>query len=674
MANAPAPPAAAPKMYTIESPNAPDEPGCGKPRRAAYMADQPELLGMIPGINSLHEMFLTGVKISSDKPYLGQRVKDENGNLGPYVWTTWGEVYQRVKGISAGLVKLGLLPQDPVGIFAINRPEWILAQQSCFMNAFVTVPLYDTLGDEALQHIVNQTDMRVCFATHDKAEKLVQVKSDLPTLTTIVVLNELPEAFVTDSKAHGVDVIALAELEQRGKDHPVEPTKPTPDDLAVVSYTSGTTGKPKGVMLTHRNLVCFTNSIEYLVKNGYLVSLSADDVHLSYLSLAHGFELVIQQLVCLYGARAGFYSGDTRTILNDIAELKPTVFLSVPRVLQRIYDAVVAGVKAKGAVAWWVFQTAIAQKKAAIARGRLTHPVWDKLVFASIRAKLGGRVKLMLTGSAPISNDVKDFLRCCFSCNVFEGYGQTETSAGVAVTWAGDYDAGHVGVPLACSEIKLRDIPEMDYTSNDKPYPRGEVCILCRGTNIFQGYFRNEEKTAETLDADGWCHSGDVGMWDAQGRLMVIDRIKDIFKLAQGEYIAPEKIENVYIKHELVAQAFVYGDSLQSALVGVIVPDKRPFLAWARSQGFATTGDESLEDVVKVEGVTAKLLAVLTVHVRQAGLKGFEVVKAIYLEPRHFAVENNLLTPTLKLRRIDARKRYRPEIDAMYASLTEQNA
>lgn len=527
-----------------------------------------------------------------------------------------------------------------------------------------TVPLYDTLGEEALTYIINQTEMKTCIATKDKAATLLTIKAEIPTLNLIVIMNEVDDEFISKAKSVGVDVLDITELEKEGSNSPAEPVLPKPEDVATVCYTSGTTGLPKGVVLTHFNMLSCVNGIMTLMKEKKFTALGKDDVHISYLPLAHVFERAIQQMVTHIGARIGFYQGDTLKLLEDVVELKPTFFPSVPRLFNRIYDKVWAGVKAKGGVAELLFNTAFKTKKANLAKGSVTHWLWDMLVFKNVRAKLGGRVKMLFTGSAPISPEVIDFLRVCFSCDVFEGYGQTETAAGISVTWAGDTTSGHIGAPLPCCEIKLIDVPGMNYTSEDKPFPRGEICV--KGNQIFREYFKLADKTAETLDADGWCHSGDVGMWDESGRLMIIDRVKNIFKLAQGEYIAPEKIENVYTKHELIAQAFVYGDSLQASLVGVIVPDVETFVPWAKKQGH----DQPFAELCKNDEIKKKLLSIIIAHGKANDLKGFENVKAIHLESELFTVENDILTPTFKLKRNDAKKKYIKQIEAMYAEVS----
>ncbi|RCH89090.1 Long chain acyl-CoA synthetase 7 peroxisomal, partial [Rhizopus stolonifer] len=294
------------------------------------------------------------------------------------------------------------------------------------------------------------------------------------------------------------------------------------------------------------------------------------------------------------------------------------------------------------------------------------HWLWDRVVFATIRQKLGGRLRFILSGSAPVSPDVIDFMRICFSAKVYEGYGQTENFCAGCLTITDDNTSGVVGAPFPCSEIKLVDVPDMDYLSTDKPHPRGEICI--RGHAVMREYYKSPEKTAETIDQDGWLHTGDIGMFDAANRLVIIDRLKNIFKLSQGEYIAPEKIEGVYQKHELVAQAYVYGDSMQASLVGVIVPDKESFKAWTQEQ-FSSVSNPYEDDQVKKE-----YLKTLTAFGKQNDLKGFEQIRAVYLTPKEFNIDNDLLTPTFKLKRETAKKTFQSQIDAMYATLSNGRA
>ncbi|RKP27272.1 hypothetical protein SYNPS1DRAFT_12943 [Syncephalis pseudoplumigaleata] len=652
-------------MQTIESPNAPDIPGEGKPRRHAILGDR-DLIGPPEGIHSAYENFLQGARLSNDGPYLGRRTII-NGVAGPFVWETYGQVLKRVEAIASCLSRLGATRQECIGLFSINRPEWIIGEQACFRQNYITVPLYDTLGNDAIQYIIGQTEIRILLATADKAEKLLKMREHLPSLAKLILMDDvISDERVEELRAmagEAVQLLTMRQAEEFGREGGlVDEDKAGLDDVFTICYTSGTTGLPKGVVLTHRNMLSDMQAAFEMMKHNKLVNVDKNDVHISYLPLAHVFERIIQLIVANKGGCVGFYQGDTLKLLDDVAELRPTVFVSVPRLFNRIYDKVWGGVKAKGGLAAYLFNTAYRQKMRGLRRGTVTHWLWDRLVFGTVRSKLGGRVRLMISGSAPISPDVMDFLRICFSANVYEGYGQTETAAGLTLTARGDCESGHVGAPFPCCEVKLVDLPEMNYTSADKPYPRGEVCV--RGNQVFREYYKLPEKTAEALDADGWCRTGDVGQWDEKGRLQIIDRAKNIFKLAQGEYIAPERIENVYQKHELVAQAFVYGHSLQATLVGIIVPDEEALRKFAASHKM---GDKSFKELCESEEVRQHVLRQLNAFGKQNDLKGFENVKNIRLEHEPFSVENDLLTPTFKIKRQPVQAKYQAVIDAMYA-------
>ncbi|KAI9003599.1 hypothetical protein BC832DRAFT_559366 [Gaertneriomyces semiglobifer] len=655
-------------MYTAEVPDAPEVSGSGKPRRHFCHVDQ-KLVGAPEGVSTLYDNFLRGVSISGDSPFLGTR-PITNGVPGPYVWQTYNEILRRVKNLASGIALRNVKVDANVGLFSINRAEWIIAEQACFYLSAITVPLYDTLGVDAIEFIANQAELEVIVATKDKAKILLDMKDKLAFLKYIIVMDAPDDYILSKGKELNVEVVSIVDVEREGAEKPHDGTLPNTDTIATICYTSGTTGQPKGVMLSHENLLAFCGGTRELVKSQSLVDYNKDDSYISYLPLAHVFERIV--IVCLtyVGAKVGFYQGDTLKLLDDVGELKPTIFASVPRLYNRIYDKVLQSINSKGGLSAYLFNRAYEAKKYWLNNGGYTtHMFWDNVVFSKVRARLGGRVRLMMTGAAPISADVIDFLRICFSCVVIEGYGQTETAGGSAVTDIRDTSSGHIGCPVPSCEIKLIDVPSMNYTTKDKPFPRGEICI--RGTNVFKGYYKAPEKTAETLDSEGWCHTGDVGRWDGQGRLQIIDRVKNIFKLAQGEYIAPEKIEMVYQKHEIVAQAFVYGDSLQSTLVAVIVPDADVFANWCTNKGLGA--GKSFGDLCKDGAVTKAVLKELEAYGKKEGLKGFENVKAIHLEQTQFTPENGLLTPTFKLKRHDAKLTYQTQIDLMYKEISAKS-
>lgn len=334
------------------------------------------------------------------------------------------------------------------------------------------------------------------------------------------------------------------------------------------SYTSGTTGDPKGVKVSHKMIV----GMAYAVNANLKQSMTEEDSYLSYLPASHSFEQGMFTSALIYGMKCGFFSGDVKKLMEDLSILKPTLFPSVPRLYNRIHSGIKQKLDEATGVKGWLVRKALAAKMYYLKNGQgLTHKLYDKLIFNTIKQRLGGNVRVMITGSAPIAGDVLDFLKICFCCDICEGYGMTETSAGSCLTQEGDPMTGIVGGPLQNVKIRLRDMPEMGHLHSNS-IPAGEVMFW--GPSVTPGYFKNEEKTKETITDDGWLASGDICCVFANGAMKIIDRAKNIFKLSQGEYIAPEKLENVYIQHPMAAQCWVHGESTQDHVIMFVVVEE----------------------------------------------------------------------------------------------------
>ncbi|KAF5386761.1 hypothetical protein D9615_001647 [Tricholomella constricta] len=432
--------------------------------------------------------------------------------------------------------------------------------------------------------------------------------------------------------------------------------------IASICYTSGTTSNPKGVVLTHANFALSTQS------NLFGLQLPEEAILMSYLPLAHIYERVCELCVISVSGRIGYFTGDPLRLLEDAQLLKPNFFPSVPRVLNRVYQAAMAGGNIPG-FKGNLFRKAIQVKLDKLhTTGDATHIFWDKLVFRKIQAVLGGQIQMMTSGSAPISADVMDFLKIAFACEVTEGYGMTENCATCAKAWPNDpTSSGTVGPPQPINEVKLIDVPAMGYTSEDKPNPRGELCV--RGANCFKVYYKDEKNTKETVDDEGWLHTGDVAEIDQAGRIKIIDRVKNIMKLSQGEYVALEKIENLYSSSPAVAQIYIHGDSLQSYLLAVIIPDPVQLAGIASKVFGKKVTAEDLRELVaacKDERVNQEILSLITREAKKNGLKGFEMIKRIHLSLDPFSVEDGTLTPTMKIRRKDAYVKFKAELDQLY--------
>ena len=452
-----------------------------------------------------YDVFLDAITKSGDGNYLGTlNLKTEQ-----FEWLKYSEVKGITVDIGSALEHL-VGTKTNVGIFALNRREWIMTELGCFRNNMITVPLYDTLGKEAIVHIINETEMPICVISKARIQCVVDAAKEglIKPLKTLISMDEVEDSMIANCKEAGLTLYGWQSFLKIGKEHPTDESgKSTNKDIFTICYTSGTSGMPKGVVLTHRNVISIANCIEFMGKEGTFYKFSKNDVHLSYLPLAHVFERVLQALLLSAGASVAFYRGDPLKILDDVKIIQPTIFVSVPRLFNRIYDKVWQGVNGKSAIAKFLFKLAFSQKKMGLGEGKVNHWLWDKLVFGGVRERLGfGRCQMMFSGSAPISADVMDFLRIVFCCEALEGFGQTESSAGVATTHWGDTTSGHIGGPIPSVEMKLFDLPEMNYTSADKPFPRGEICY--RGSNAFVEYYKQPQKTQETIDAEGWVHTG----------------------------------------------------------------------------------------------------------------------------------------------------------------------
>ncbi|KAL6640437.1 hypothetical protein ACP70R_021560 [Stipagrostis hirtigluma subsp. patula] len=644
-----------------------------------------------PDIGTLHDNFVYAVDTFRDCRYLGTRVRAD-GTVGDYKWMTYGEASTSRTAIGSGLIYHGIPEGARIGLYFINRPEWIIVDHACAAYSYVSVPLYDTLGPDAVQFIVNHATLEVIFCVPQTLSTILSFMAQMPSVRLIVVVGgddaNMPSAPATT----GAEIITYSRLHNEGKMSPQPFRPPKPEDVATICYTSGTTGTPKanypyfrlsfaltkalllypsnlsslmstfaqGAVLSHENLIANVAGSSMGIK------FYPSDVYISYLPLAHIYERANQVALLHYGVAIGFYQGDNLKLMDDLAVLRPTVFSSVPRLYNRIYAAITNAVKESGGLKEKLFNTAYNAKRQAVINGRNPSPMWDKLVFNKIKARLGGRVRLMTSGASPLSSDVMEFLRICFGGEVLEGYGMTETSCVISTMDIGDKLIGHVGSPNPSCEVKLVDVPEMNYTSEDQPYPRGEICV--RGPIIFHGYYKDEVQTREVIDEDGWLHTGDIGLWLPGGRLKIIDRKKNIFKLAQGEYIAPEKIENVYAKCKFIAQCFIYGDSFNSSLVAIVAVEPDVLKAWAASEGIQY---EDLRQLCADPRARAAVLAEMDSIGKEAQLRGFEFAKAVTLVAEPFTLENGLLTPTFKVKRPQAKAYFAKEISDMYEQLRE---
>nr|KJB64463.1 hypothetical protein B456_010G050200 [Gossypium raimondii] len=517
------------------------------------------------GISTLAELFEQACKQHADKPLLGTRkmilrevevTEDgrsfEKVHLGDYEWLTYGKTFETVCDFASGLVQLGHKREERVAIFADTREEWFIALQSCFRLNVTVVTIYASLGEEALCHSLNETEVTTVICGNKELKKLVNISGQLDTVTRVICMDD---EFASSATSRWT-ISSFADVKSVGRASPLDADLPLSADVAVIMYTSGSTGLPKGVMMTHGNVLATVSAVMTIVPG-----LGSKDVYLAYLPLAHILELAAENLIPAVGGIIGYGTPLTLTDTSnkikrgtkgDATVLSPTVMAAVPAILDRVRDGVRKKVDAKGGLAKKLFDLAYSRRLSAIngswfGAWGLEKFLWDFLVFKKVRAVLGGRIRFLLSGGAPLSADTQRFINICLGAPIGQGYGLTETCAGATFSEVDDTSIGRVGSPLPCSFVKLVDWPEGGYLISDSPMPRGEIVV--GGPSVTLGYFKNEEKTKEVYKVDErgmrWFYTGDVGQFHADGCLEIIDRKKDIVKLQHGEYVSLGKHQSL---------------------------------------------------------------------------------------------------------------------------------
>lgn len=623
----------------------------------------------IDGLDSCWDVFRMSVERCPKNRMLGRR-EIVNGKAGKYVWLTYGEVYDLVIKIGNAMRSCGFSEGNKCGIYGANCPEWMISMQACNAHALYCVPLYDTLGAGAVEFIINHSEVSIAFVEEKKIPELLKViPNTTKYLRTLVSFgNVTPEQREAVEK-FGLTIYSWEEFLELGNDKNFDLPVKRKSDICTIMYTSGTTGDPKGVLLSNESIISFLGGVKLLL-NSVNEDLQDKDVYLSYLPLAHIFDRAIEELFIMHGASIGFWRGDVKLLLEDIGELKPTIFCAVPRVLDRVYSGLTQKISAGGFLKKTLFNVAYSLKQHYMQKGHKhgeAAPIFDKIVFSKVKQGLGGNVRLILSGAAPLSTHVEAFLRVVTCAHVLQGYGLTETCAGTFVSMPHEMSMlGTVGPPVPNVDVCLESVPEMGYDALAE-VPRGEVCV--KGSPLFSGYYKREDLTREVL-IDGWFHTGDVGEWQPDGSLKIIDRKKNIFKLSQGEYVAVENLENIYGLVSDIDSIWVYGNSFESFLVAVVNPKQLMLERWAEENHISCDFQSLCEDARAKEYIIGELNKVA----KEKKLKGFECIKAVHLDPVPFDIERDLITPTYKKKRPQLLKYYQNVIDNMYKSANKPKA
>ncbi|XP_057526905.1 long chain acyl-CoA synthetase 8 [Amaranthus tricolor] len=642
------------------------------------------------GASTVAALFEQACKKHGNHPFLGTRKlvdkefiqasdgrKFEKVHLGEYQWETYGKVFNRACNFAAGLVKLGHDIDTRVAIFSETRAEWFIALQGCLRQSITVVTIYASLGEDALIHSLNETQVSTLICDSKQFKKAASILSKLETIKNIIYFEEDGESndFGISGDMGNVEAASFHDVEKLGKDNPSDPRLPEKDDIAVVMYTSGSTGLPKGVMMTHGNIVATAAAVITVVPG-----LGRDDVYLAYLPLAHVLELEAETVMLAAGAAIGY--GTTLTLTDtsnkikkgtkgDVSVLQPTLMAAVPAIIDRVRDGVLKKVEEKGGFVKKLFNVAYKRRLAAVEGSWFgawgpEKFLWDVMVFKKIQSVLGGRIRFMLCGGAPLSGESQRFINICMGAPIGQGYGLTETCAGAAFTEWDDVTVGRVGPPLPCCYIKLVSWEEGGYTTLDKPMPRGEIVI--GGQSVTVGYFRNEDKTKEVYKVDErgmrWFYTGDIGQFHADGCLEIIDRKKDIVKLQHGEYISLGKVEAALMSSNYVDNIMLYADPFHSYCVALVVPSHSELQKWAQESGIQYT---SLTELCDKPEVIKEVQASLSKIGKVAKLDKFEIPAKIKLIPDPWTPESGLVTAALKLKREQLKAKFKDELNKLYA-------
>lgn len=591
--------------------------------------------------NTLVEMFLEVVKQHGQKTSLMQKV---GGEFKGFSYQEYGE---RVKNFALGLASLGVTHGDRIALISENRPEWAISDFAILSIGATNVPIYPTVTAAQIEYILKDSGSRlIIVSTPDLLEKVLSIFDNLPALQKVIYMDDgkVPKDFMIKFS----DLSDMGkEFEKKHKGYYEKAVKEvTPDDLCGIIYTSGTTGSPKGVMLSHNNLLSNVKAAREIIR------IDETDCLLSFLPLCHSFERMAGHFLAVSAGATIAYAESTEKVADNLGEVKPTVMTSVPRLFEKIYGKVIenanAGSPLKKKIFWWAIKTGekyvAAKFKGKISGGlNFKYKLATKLVFSKLHHRVGGNLRFFVSGGAPLPKEIAEFFYKA-GILILEGYGLTETSPVITVNREEQFKFGSVGPAVPGVEVKIAEDGE----------------VLTRGPHVMKGYYKNPEATAETIDKDGWLHTGDIGMMDEEGMLYITDRKKNIIVTSGGKNVTPATIENLLITSPFIEQTMVIGDR-RNFLTALIVPSFPALKKFADENGISYSDVKELLTNEKVYQAVDADVQKLT-----KDLARFEQIKKFTLMPREFTIADDELTPTLKVKRKVVAEKYADIIDQMY--------
>ncbi|QPG94377.1 hypothetical protein C2857_005811 [Epichloe festucae Fl1] len=585
--------------------------------------------------------------------------------LSRYSYITYKEYETLVLQLGSGLRKLGLTPENKLHLFATTSLPWISMSHGCASQSIAIVTAYDTLGESGVEHSLVQSDATAMFVDPHLLKTAINPikKSGVKT----VIINEDcifgTGGEVEEFKNNNPDlkVLTYEELRKLGEENMVDAVPPKPEDLYCIMYTSGSTGLPKGACLTNEGVVSAVTGLLTCVDE----CVSDKEFVLAYLPLAHIFEMVLENLVLFIGGTLGY--GNPRTLSDvsvkncagDMREFRPTALVGVPQVWETVKKGVMAKLDSSSPLLKSLFWGAY-NYKSFMSRNKLPlASVFDGIVFSKVRELTGGRLRFTMNGASGISDSTKQFLSLVLA-PMLVGYGLTETCANGALGCPLEFSPNAIGPIPAAIDVKLVSCPELGYNTDNVKVPQGEIWM--KGLPILKEYYNNPEETAKAVTPDGWFKTGDIGEFDSQGHLRVIDRLKNLVKMQGGEYIALEKVESIYRGAQTVSNVMVHADPEHSRPVAVIMPNEKVLVEKAKELGVA---EHEMHTHSKVRDAVLKDLQATG---KRAGLSSMEIITGVVITDEEWTPPSGLVTATQKLNRKVIRDRYKKEIDACLKS------